>query len=343
MNKWLQILAVSLMILIVSCTSSAPAQATIIRIGYFPNITHAQALIGMSAERGDFAKSLGSVKVDAKTFNAGPDEIEALFAGELDLAYIGPNPAINGYVRSKGESVRVIAGAVSGGAVLVVRADANVKDAKDFAGRRVATPQLGNTQDVAMRYYLLSNNLASVEKGGNVTIVPTANPDILTLFLKKEIDAAWVPEPWGARLVKEGNGKILLDERDLWQPDRKFMTACVIVSPKFMHEHPDLVRRWLTAHVELTQWINANSAEAKRIANNEIKRLTGKALPADELDDAWSRFDVTYDPLSASLFVSADRAFALGYLGKDKPDLSGIYDLDLLNQVLAEKKLPTVK
>lgn len=174
-------------------------------------------------------------------------------------------------------------------------------------------------------------------------IVPTQNPDILRLFLKKEIDAAWVPEPWGARLVKEGNGKILLDERDLWQPDRKFMTACAVVSPKFMRAHPGLVRRWLAVHVELTQWINANPADAKRIANAEIARLTGKALPADELDDAWSRLDVTYDPLSSSLSVSADRAFALGFLGKEKPDLSGIYDLSLLNQVLVEKKLPAVK
>jgi NitT/TauT family transport system substrate-binding protein len=334
-------LALFVFIFFVAACATAPDPGSVIRVGYFPNITHAQALIGMSAERNDF-KALGA-KIDVKIFNAGPEEIEALFAGELDLAYIGPNPAINGYVKSKGEAVRVIAGAMSGGAVLVVRADANVKDAKDFAGRRVATPQIGNTQDIAMRYYLLSNNLAPVEKGGNVTIVPAQNPDILTLFLKKEIDAAWVPEPWGARLVKEGGGKILLDERDLWQPDRKFTTACVIVSPKFLRAHPDLVRRWLTAHVELTQWINANPADAKRIANAEIKRLTSKALPNDELDDAWSRLDVTYDPLSASLFSSADRAFALGFLGKTKLDLSGIYDLSLLNQVLAEKKLSSVK
>ena len=337
-------LILAALLLCLAACAPAPDPGSVIRVGYFPNITHAQALIGISAERNDFAKILGAqTKVDVKIFNAGPAEIEAMFAGELDLAYIGPNPAINGYVKSKGESVRAIAGAVSGGAVLVVRADANVKDAKDFAGRRVATPQLGNTQDVALRYYLLSNHLAPIEKGGNVTIVPAQNPDILTLFLKKEIDAAWVPEPWGARLVKEGNGKILLDERDLWQPDRQFMTAGVIVSPKFLRAHPDLVRRWLTAHVELTQWINANPGDAKRIANAEIKRLTGKALPADELDDAWSRLDVTYDPLSASLFTSADRAFALGFLGKEKPDLSGIYDLSLLNQVLAEKKLPAVK
>ena len=325
-----------------SC-ATPPDPGTRIRVGYFPNITHAQALIGMSAERDDFQKALGNVQVDAKTFNAGPAEIEALFAGELDLAYIGPNPAINGFVRSKGEAVRVIAGAVSGGAVLVVRADANITEAKDLAGKRMASPQLGNTQDVSARYYLLSNNLVTVEKGGNVTIIPTANPDILTLFMKKELDAAWVPEPWGARLVEEGNGKILLDERDLWLPDRKFTTALVIVGPKFARQHSDLVKRWLTAHIELTEWINANPADAKRIANAEIARLTGKGLAADVLDSAWSRMDVLYDPLSNSLAVSADRAFALGFLGKDKPDLSNLYDLTLINQVLAEKKLPGVK
>lgn len=331
------------LVLLVGC-ASGPESAATVRIGYFPNITHAQALIGMSAERGDFIKALGAnAKIDPKIFNAGPAEIEALFAGELDLAYIGPSPAINGYARSKGQALRIVAGAVSGGAVLVVRADANIKDAKDFSGKRIATPQLGNTQDVALRYYLLSNNLIPQEKGGNVSIVPTDNPNILTLFQKKEIEAAWVPEPWGARLVKEGNGRIFLDERDLWLPERKFVTGNVIVSTKFASAHPDLVRRWLAAHVELTQWVNANPADAKRIANSEIARLTSKALPADELDDAWQRLDVTYDPISSSLYLSADRAFALGFLGKDKPDLSGIYDLTLLNQVLAEKNLPSVK
>lgn len=333
-----------LLLLTVGCGGeSAASSAAIVRVGYFPNITHAQTLIGLSAERGDFQKALGTnVKIDPKIFNAGPSAIEALFAGELDLTYIGPNPAINGYVKSKGEALRIIAGATSGGAVLVVRPDANIQSAKDFAGKRVATPQLGNTQDVALRYYLLANNLAPKEKSGDVTVIPAQNPDILTLFLKKEIDGAWVPEPWGARLVKEGNGVIFLDERDLW-PDHKFVTANIIVSTKFLKEHSDLVKRWLFAHVELTHWINANPAEAKRIANAEITRLTGKALAADVLDDAWSRLDVTYDPISSSLFVSADRAFALGFLGKDKPDLSGIYDLSPLNQVLAEKQVPAVK
>ncbi len=345
--KWFRITFLLLTLSLLGCAPGGapkPGEALVVRVGYFPNITHAQVLIGMAAERGDFVKAFETnAKIDPKIFNAGPAEIEALYAGEIDLAYIGPSPAINGFVRSKGEALRIIAGAVSGGAVLVVRTGSNIKEAKDFADKRIATPQLGNTQDVALRYYLLNNKLAPREKGGTVSIVPTDNPNILTVFQKNEIDAAWVPEPWGARLVKEGNATIFLDERDLWQPDRKFVTGNVIVSTKFATTHPDLVRRWLAAHVDLTQWINANPTDAKRIANAEIARLTGKALPADVLDDAWKRLDVTYDPVSSSLYAGADRAFILGFLGKDKPDLNGIYDLTLLNQVLAEKKLPSVK
>jgi NitT/TauT family transport system substrate-binding protein len=335
--KWF-VLVVGL--LLAACSAPAGSK-TVIRVGYFPNITHSQALVGMA--NGAFQKAMGeNVQIDPKIFNAGPTAIEALFAGELDMTYIGPNPAINGYVKSKGAALRIVAGATSGGAVLVVRADAGIKSAADLAGKRIATPELGNTQDVAARYYVLANNLTLTEKGGNVQIIPTKNPDILTLFLKKEIDAAWVPEPWGARLVREANGVILLDERDLW-PDGKFVVAHLIASKKFLDAHPDLMKKWLGVHVELTQWIRANPDEAKKIANAEIARLTGKGLATPVLDDAWQRLDVTYDPISASLFTSADHAFQLGFLGTDKPDLSGIYDLTLLNQVLTEKGLPTVK
>ncbi len=329
-----------LAILLIACSTPSGGKTTM-SIGYFPNLTHSQAMIGMA--QGAFQKALGeNVAIDAKIFNAGPTEIEALFAGEIDLGYIGPNPAINGYVKSKGEALRIIAGATSGGAVLVVRADAGISQPSDLAGKRVATPELGNTQDVAARSFLLANNLQVREKGGTVSILPTQNPDILTLFLKKEIDAAWVPEPWGARLVREANGKILLDERTLWT-DGKFVTANIIVSTKFLKEHPDLVKKWLATHVELTQWIRDHSAEAKQTANAEIARLTGKGLASGVLDDAWQRMDVTYDPVSSSLFAAADRAFQLGFLGKEKPDLSGIYDLTLLNQVLTEKKQTPVQ
>ncbi len=337
------LLALSLSILAATGCSAqnAPAKAITLRVGYFPNITHAQAAIGIAD--GTFARALGDgVTIDAKVFNAGPSVIEAMFAGQLDLAYIGPNPAINGYVKSKGAALRIVAGATSGGAVLVVRGDAGINSAADFRGKKIASPQLGNTQDVALRAWLMKQGFKLKEQGGDTQVIPTANPDILTLFQKKEIDAAWVPEPWGARLVREAGGKIFLDERDLWL-DGKFTTACVIVSTKFLNEHPDVVKQWLAAHVDLTQRINADPAAAKQTLNREIARLTGAALSTAVLDDAWSRQTVTYDPIRASLIGSADAAFKLGFLGDTPPQLDGIYDLTLLNQVLKEKGLAQVQ
>ncbi len=336
------VVATLILVIAIGCAPQNPASGPVtLRVGYFPNITHAQAMIGVAD--GTFARALGdAAKIDAKVFNAGPSVIEAMFAGQLDLSYIGPNPAINGYVKSKGAALRIVAGATSGGAVLVVRGDAGINSPADFRGKKIASPQLGNTQDVALRAWLMKQGLKLTEQGGDTQVIPTANPDILTLFLKKEIDAAWVPEPWGARLVREANGKIFLDERDLWDKGQ-FTTACIIVSTKFLQEHPDVVKRWLAAHVELTQRINADPVAAKQKLNSEIERLTGKALAAAVLDDAWSRQTVTYDPISASLFGSADAAFKLGFLGETPPDLNGIYDLTLLNQVLKEKGLAQVQ
>ena len=325
----------------VGCSSQSTNGPVTMRVGYFPNITHSQAMIGIAD--GTFARAFGdSAKIDAKVFNAGPSAIEAMFAGQLDLTYIGPNPAINGYVKSNGAALRIVAGATSGGAVLVVRSDAGINAAADFRGKKIASPQLGNTQDVALRAWLMHQGFTLKERGGDTQVIPTANPDILTLFLKKAIDAAWVPEPWGARLVREAGGRIFLDERALWQ-NGQFTTACVVVSKKFLDEHPDLVRKWLEAHVELTQRINADPAAAKQKLNGEIERLTGKALPAEVLDDAWSRLRVTYDPVRASLIGSADAAFKLGFLGDAPPNLDHIYDLTLLNQVLKEKGLAQVQ
>jgi len=309
--------------------------AQVVRVGYYPNITHSQSIVGLA--KGSFQKALGSeVRIQTRTFNAGPSEIEALFAGEIDLGYIGPNPAINGFVRSKGKALRIIAGATSGGAVFVVRKDSEIINVKDLAGKRLASPQIGNTQDVALRAYLRKKGLVLKEKGGNVEVIPVANPDIFTLFVKKELDGAWVPEPWGARLVREANGRIFLDERDLW-PEGKFVTAHIIVSTSFLREHPQLVRKWLDAHVQTTRWINANLAEAKKLLNEKIKELTSAALAPGVLDDAFSRLLVTYDPLTESLQKVADDAHALGFL--QNKNLDGIYDLTPLNQVLAESGL----
>lgn len=308
---------------------------TVIRVGAFPNITHAQPMIGKA--NGWFEKALGpQVKIDWKTFNAGPSAIEALFAGSIDIAYLGPNPAITGYVRSQGEALRIVAGAASGGVALVVRNDSGIQKAADFHGKKVASPQLGNTQDVALRAWLKANGMAPKDKGGDVQVLPIANADQLTLFLQKQLDAAWAPEPWATRLEREGNGRIFLDERSLW-PHGEFVITNIIVSTKFLHEHPDLVKSWLRAHVELTDWINGHLSQAKVLLNQQIQKETGKGLTASVMDEAFTRIDITYDPLRQSLFTSAQHAYELGFLGRQKPDLSGIYDLTLLNQVLAEK------
>jgi len=307
-----------------------------VRVGAFPNITHAQAMVGKA--NGSFDKALGSgVKIEWKTFNAGPAAIEALFAGAIDMTYIGPNPTISGYVRSNGEALRVVAGAASGGAALVVRSDSGINKASDFHGKKVASPQLGNTQDVALRSWLRTNGLKSTDKGGDVQVIPLANPDQLTLFVKKELDAAWAPEPWATRLIREGNGRLFLDERSLW-PNGQFVCANLIVSTKFLKEHPDVVKNWLRAHVELTDWINGHLPEAKKVLNGQIQKETGKALPDAVLEEAFSRLQVTYDPLRTSLTTSAKAAFDAGFLGRQAPDLSNLYDLSLLNQILAEKK-----
>ena len=333
--------AMAAILLIAASALHAQQKPTVLRVGYFPNITHAQALVGRA--NGQFEKSLGAgVQVEWKAFNAGPSAIEALFANAIDLAYVGPNPTVAGYFRSQGAAVRVIAGAASGGACLVVRKDAGIQNASDFHGKKVATPQLGNTQDVALRSWMRANGLKSREKGGDVQVIPISNPDQLTLFLKGQIDAAWAPEPWAARLVHEGGGRIFLDERDLW-PDHQFVITNIIVSPKFLKEHPDVVKNFLRTHVELTEWINKNPAQAKQIMNQQLQKETGKALPAEVLDEAFSRMQVTYDPIHSSLLKSTQQAFDEGFLGRTQPDLSGLYDLTLLNEVLSEKKARPVQ
>ncbi len=334
----LSFVAVGLVLVACAGTPSATGPVTV-RVAYFPNITHAQALIGLA--RGDFEAALGEgARLAATELNAGPSVIEALFAGEIDLAYIGPNPAINGFVQSDGTALRIVAGATSGGAAFVVRPAAGITSAADLGGKTLATPQLGNTQDIALRSYLAANGLSPVEQGGTVAVVPTPNAQILDLFVLGQIDGAWVPEPWASRLVVEGGGVVFLDERELW-PEGDFVSAHVIVSTPFLEAHPDLVRAWLDAHVRVTEWANANPEQAKVLVNTEIKRLTGRGLQPAVIDQAWSRLRLTWDPITSSLTRSADAAYAAGFLNQE-PDLAGIYDLHLLNDILAERGLPTL-
>lgn len=323
-----------------SGSSGGSSDPVTLRLGYFPNVTHAQPNVGL--ERGTYAQVLGeSVKLETKTFNAGPSVIEAIFAGALDASYIGPNPAINGYVQSQGKDIRIVAGATSGGALFVIRQDRGLNAPADFANKKIATPQLGNTQDVALRAWLKKNGLNAKEQGGNVTVLPTANADTLTLFKKGDIDGAWVPEPWGTRLVQEAEGKVYLDERTLWL-NGDFVTTHLIVRAKFLADHPDVVQKLVSAHVDVTEYIKANPAEAKALLNRSIEKATSAALPVKVIDGAWDNQRITYDPIAASLKKSAEDAFALGFLEKN-PDLANIYDLSLLSRVLKEKNLPDVK
>ena len=311
-----------------------------VRLGYFPNLTHAVAIVGVA--RGTFQSELGSkVTIKPVTFNAGPAEIEALFANDIDIGFVGPSPAVNGFVKSHGEALRIVAGASSGGVLFVVRPGANIKTAQDLSGKKIADPQLGGTQDVALRYYLQQNGLKPADKGGTVQIVPTDNSTILSLFKEGRIDGAWVPEPWATRLVVEGHGQIFLDERSLW-PNGKFVTTDVIVNTKFLNAHPDVVNKFLQADVDTVNYIQSNPASAKTLVNSEIKRITGQGLPSSEIDQAFNNLDVTYDPLTNTLEASADRAYALGFLGSSKPNLNGIFYLGPLNQVLTSKGLAEV-
>jgi NitT/TauT family transport system substrate-binding protein len=334
-------LVVAVGLIVVPSTSkisySQGTEKKVLRLGYFSNINHAQAVIGVG--NGDYQRALGdNVEIKPYIFNAGPSAIEALFAKQIDASYIGPNPAINGYVVSGGKDLRIISGATSGGAVFVVRNDSGIQSTKDFANKKFASPQLGNTQDVALRKYLLENGYNTKENGGTVQVLPVANADILTLLLKKGVDGAWVPEPWGERFIQDANSRLFLDERDLW-PDGKFVTAHIIVRTDYLQNNPDVIKKLLSAHIDETQWINNHKDEAIIKFNNELKKLTGQTIPENVLKQSMTRLELTWDPIKTSLFQSANNAFDIGFLGKTRPDLSGIYDLKLLNEVLTEKNL----
>lgn len=330
--RWLSL---GLTILLAGCAIAGGADSggrTSLRLGYFPNVTHATAIAGL--ERGILADALGSdVELRSQAFNAGPEVVEAIFSGALDAAYIGPNPAINAYARSAGQAIRIIAGATSGGAALVVRSGIDTVD--DLRGTTLATPQLGNTQDVALRAWLNEQGLAAnLEGGGDVSVRPQANGDALQAFVTGSIDGAWVPEPWATRMVQEGRGHVLVDERDLW-PGGRFVTTDLIVTTQFLSAHPEIVKRLLIGHVEATDWVNQHPAEAQSTVGKAIADLTDATLPASTLETAWHNLTFTVDPIASSLQVTAQHAEQLGLL--DRVNLDGIHDLTLLNEVLRER------
>ena len=293
-------------------TSPAPE----LRLGFFPNVTHATALVGV--KRGFFQDALGGTTLKTSTFNSGATTIEALLSGSIDATYIGPNPALTAYARSHGRAVRVISGATSGGVALVVRPGAPLKT--------LASPGLGNTQDIALRWWLKGQGRSEV------TILPQDNAQTLQTFKAGQIDGAWVPEPWATRLVTEAGGKVLVDERDLW-PGGEFTTTLLAVRADYLAQYPDTVKRLVAGQVAAGAWLNANPVQAQGVVTDYLAELTGSKVSPAVTATAWSHMQFTNDPLPATLRSAADHATQLGLL--DRVDLKDLYDLRFLTAVEA--------
>jgi NitT/TauT family transport system substrate-binding protein len=314
--------------------SSAPVT---VRLGYLPNITHAPAIVAV--EKGLFQQTLGQNKLQTATFNAGPDAVDALFSDSIDAAFVGPNPAVNAFQKSNGQAIRIVAGSTSGGAGLVVKP--SITSPADLKGKKIATPQLGNTQDVALRAYLKSQGFnVDTSGGGDVSIIPQSNGDTLTQFASGDIDGAWVPEPYFSQMQQQSGGKVLVDERTLW-PNGRFVTTNLIVATKFLNAHPDVVLDLIKGEDQAIKYINDNPADAQKVTNDGIAKISGKPLKDAVVKAAFGNMSFTLDPIPSSLKKSAQDAKDVGLL--DNANVQGIYDLSQLNQYLKTSGQPEVQ
>ncbi len=293
-----------------------------IRVAFFPNIGHAIPIIGL--ENGIFADGLNQTEIDTKLFDSGPQAIESLFADSIDMAYVGPGPAVNGFLKSETQNIVILAGAASGGASFVVHPDSDIKSAKDFDGKRIAAPQISNTQDVSLRHYLSEHGFSTAERGGSVYVLNIPNPDIYTLFTKGDIDAAWVPEPWATIFVQELDGKRLFFEEELWNDDQ-FASVLLVARADYVQENPEIISSWLEAHDETVSWINSNPDETGIIFNNFMLKELGKSFSETVVKEAFTHIEITSDPIPESIAIFAQRSESLGYLGRNGYDLDGIF------------------
>jgi NitT/TauT family transport system substrate-binding protein len=308
--------------------ANANGSASELRLGYFANITHATAIYGVSS--GIFQKDLGSTKLVPKTFNAGPETIEALRGGALDAAFLGPNPAINGFTQTNGSLLRIVAGTTSGGASLIVQP--SITDVSQLSGKKVATPQVGNTQDVAAKFYFKTKSVKA-------NVVAVANADVESAFTGKSIAGAWVPEPYASRLMLNDGGKKLVDEATLW-PGGKFVTTQLVVTQKFLKAYPTTVEALLKGLIEANDKVAAKSADVEAAVNAAIKGLSGKALKPAVLTSAFAALTPTVDPIASSLKTDLEHGVEIGV--SKQADLKGIYDLTILNKLLTAAGKPTV-
>jgi NitT/TauT family transport system substrate-binding protein len=312
----------ALSILLTALADFSVSAETKIRVGHFPNITHAQGVIAHALSRqgkGWFEQRLGTdAKIEWFVYNAGPSAMEAIFARSIDLTYVGSGPALNAYTKSKGEEIRLIAGAANGGSGLVVQPDQNLKAPADFRGKRIATPQLGNTQDISCRAWLTEGGLKITQLGGDAQVLPTQNPDQLGLFRGKKIDAVWTVEPWLSRLEQEASGKVIVEEKDV-------ATTILVSSVKFLNEQRDLAKKFAQAHSELTDWIVQNPEEAQRLIKAELLEETKSDMTPQVIASAWKRIVFTSEPPRAAVEKFMPNPMRAGFI-KSAPDLSKLFE-----------------
>ena len=311
-----------LLLLMFALSQVVRAENVVVRVGHFPNITHAQALVAHNLSRqgkGWFEERLGpGTKIEWFVYNAGPSAMEAIFAQSIDLTYVGPGPALNAYTKSNGAEVRLIAGAANGGAALVVQPDQKLAAPADFRGKKIATPQLGNTQDISCRAWLTAGGLKITQLGGDAQVLPTQNPDQLSLFQQKRVDAVWTVEPWVSRLEREAGGKILVDERDV-------ATTVLVSSAKFLSDHRDLAKKFAQAHAELTDWIVKNPEEAQKLIRAELLEETKSDMAPDLIAQSWKRIVFTAEVPRASVESFMQNSMKAGFI-KSAPDLSKLFE-----------------
>jgi len=309
--------------IVISATQSYTDSDEKVRIAFFPSIVHAVPIVGM--ENKIFHQNLSDeTQIEIKIFDSGPQVIESLFSNSIDIAYVGPGPVINGYLKSDGNALKILAGAADGGASLIAQKESGLEYIENFDGKRIAAPQISNTQDVSLRHYLSSHGLTPVEKGGTVYVLNIANPDIYTLFAKGDIDGAWVPEPWATMLVQDLGGVRIFNESQFW-PDKQFSSVLLIGRTDFVEKNPEIIHNWIKSNEETVEWINANPEKTKQVYSKFLKNYMGKTLPDEIIDESFSNLIITSDPLRKSVFTFAERADSLGYLGRSGYDINEIF------------------
>ena len=294
-----------------------------IRVAFFPSVVHAVPIIGMETQT--FANNLNAdLDIQVKIFDSGPQVIESIFSNSIDIAYVGPGPVINGFLKSDGNDLKILAGAASGGASFVIQKNSGLDLIENYSGKRIAAPQISNTQDVSLRHYLAENGLVTAEKGGDVFVLNIANPDIYTLFAKGDIDGAWVPEPWATMLVEELDGVRLFDENEFW-PENQFSSVLLIGRSDYIEKNPEIIKKWINANEKTAKWINNHPDESKKLYNEFLNSYMGRTLPQNIVEKSFSNIIITSEPLENSVYTFAERADALGYLGRDGYSLDGLF------------------